>query len=419
MGGHMLAHKIMRRILRLTMEMDCCRSFERCPKCRYMEISFTRALRVYALTLPWPFSVWGIDIIGRFAKSSSGHEFITVAIDYFTKWVEAVDALVHAVRANGREAANKNIKRILSKMVETSRDWSENIPFALWASEFLFAPLQEPHPTHWCTARFDQLNLLDERRLRARTTVIGIDRDPERKFETRLKRTLFHRGVDSRARMADGFRWKPVLEPTNVDQLKRHPRVPGSWDLLYLLHFIHEGMSFLSLGHGIRCRLRQPLLGQVFEIWLPFRYRHASSSGRRLSMGHISVRMRFTDHEGVACLSLFARCIDDLSSSDFSTCYILDATLGHIPLFRRSARFLLSDIVVVLGRSYVECLDSHVIISMGYISGLLRIPMVLFSGYQDRSVSITRPRYIVFASLTIIPELFIDMSSQRSVVRDS
>ena len=31
------------------------------------------------------------------------------------------------------EAANKNIKRILIKMVETSRDWSEKLPFALWA----------------------------------------------------------------------------------------------------------------------------------------------------------------------------------------------------------------------------------------------------------------------------------------------
>ncbi|KAL6346218.1 hypothetical protein AAG906_027972 [Vitis piasezkii] len=44
----------------------------------------------HALTSPWPFSVWGIDIIGKISlKSSSGHEFILVAIDYFTKWVEA------------------------------------------------------------------------------------------------------------------------------------------------------------------------------------------------------------------------------------------------------------------------------------------------------------------------------------------
>ena len=29
------------------------------------------------------------------------------------------------------EAANKNIKRILRKMIETSRDWSEELPFEL------------------------------------------------------------------------------------------------------------------------------------------------------------------------------------------------------------------------------------------------------------------------------------------------
>ncbi|XP_077232518.1 uncharacterized protein LOC143869845 [Tasmannia lanceolata] len=45
---------------------------------------------LHSLTLPWSFSVWGIDIIGKvFSKSSSGHEYILVAIDYFTKWIEA------------------------------------------------------------------------------------------------------------------------------------------------------------------------------------------------------------------------------------------------------------------------------------------------------------------------------------------
>ena len=45
---------------------------------------------LHALTSPWPFSVWGIDIIGKISpKSSSGHEYILVAFDYFTKWVEA------------------------------------------------------------------------------------------------------------------------------------------------------------------------------------------------------------------------------------------------------------------------------------------------------------------------------------------
>ena len=45
---------------------------------------------LYSMTSPWPFSVWGIDVIGRIApKASNKHEYIIVAIDYFTKWVEA------------------------------------------------------------------------------------------------------------------------------------------------------------------------------------------------------------------------------------------------------------------------------------------------------------------------------------------
>ena len=31
------------------------------------------------------------------------------------------------------EATNKNIKRIMRNMVETSRDWSKKLHFALWA----------------------------------------------------------------------------------------------------------------------------------------------------------------------------------------------------------------------------------------------------------------------------------------------
>ena len=47
-------------------------------------------LELHSLTSPRPYSVWSIDIIGKISpKSSSGHEFILVTIDYFTKWVEA------------------------------------------------------------------------------------------------------------------------------------------------------------------------------------------------------------------------------------------------------------------------------------------------------------------------------------------
>ena len=45
---------------------------------------------LHTMTSPWSFSTWGIDIIGKIHPTTSkGHEVILVAIDYFTKWVEA------------------------------------------------------------------------------------------------------------------------------------------------------------------------------------------------------------------------------------------------------------------------------------------------------------------------------------------
>ena len=38
------------------------------------------------LTAPWPFAMWGMDMINEIRPTASnGHRFILVAIDYFTK----------------------------------------------------------------------------------------------------------------------------------------------------------------------------------------------------------------------------------------------------------------------------------------------------------------------------------------------
>ena len=44
------------------------------------------------------------------------------------------------------EATNKNITKILRKMVETSRDWSEKLPLALWAYRISFWTSTEATP---------------------------------------------------------------------------------------------------------------------------------------------------------------------------------------------------------------------------------------------------------------------------------
>ncbi|RVW18218.1 hypothetical protein CK203_106134 [Vitis vinifera] len=252
-GPHMREHMLGRKIMRtgyfwLTMEIDCCQFVQKCPECQiHGDLIHAPPSELHALTSPWPFSVWGIDIIGKVSpKSSNGHEFILVAIDYFTKWVEAasyarltsarrgalraeVDTLLqkYAIRhhrssayrsqTNGAiEVANKNIKRILRKMVETSRDWSEKLPFALWAyctsfrtstgatpyslmydmevvlpvetemGSLRVALEQQISETEWAQARFDQLNLLDERRLRATNHVQAYQRKMARAFKNEL-----------------------------------------------------------------------------------------------------------------------------------------------------------------------------------------------------------------------------------------
>ena len=88
----MLARKIMRTsYFWLTMKIDYFQFIQRCLECQmHGDLIHVPPSELHALTSPWPFLVWGIDIIRKISpKSFSGHEYILVAIDYFTKWVEA------------------------------------------------------------------------------------------------------------------------------------------------------------------------------------------------------------------------------------------------------------------------------------------------------------------------------------------
>ncbi|PKI51783.1 hypothetical protein CRG98_027831 [Punica granatum] len=46
---------------------------------------------LHLMAASWPFSMWGIDVIGPISpKASNEYLFILVAIHYFTKWIEAI-----------------------------------------------------------------------------------------------------------------------------------------------------------------------------------------------------------------------------------------------------------------------------------------------------------------------------------------
>ena len=54
------------------------------------------------------------------------------------------------------------------------------------------------------------------------------------------------------------------------------------------------------------------------------------------------------------------------------------------PFLSHFVRLILSDIVVILGWSYIGCIDSYIIISVEYMLDLLYISIELFSSHQDR-----------------------------------
>ena len=57
---------------------------------------------------PWPFAQWGLDILGPFPRATGNRQFVLVAVDYFTKWVEA-EALANIQDVDVKKFVWKNI----------------------------------------------------------------------------------------------------------------------------------------------------------------------------------------------------------------------------------------------------------------------------------------------------------------------
>ncbi|XP_059078205.1 uncharacterized protein LOC131043644 [Cryptomeria japonica] len=116
------------------------------------------ALSLKPVVIEEPFQLWGLDFVGPVNPSSSvGHMYILTAIDYFTKWVEAIPTkqatsaiiidfcfdygitLSHSSdyypQGNGQaESSNKNLVTIIRKLVDEKRwTWHKTLYDALLA----------------------------------------------------------------------------------------------------------------------------------------------------------------------------------------------------------------------------------------------------------------------------------------------
>jgi hypothetical protein len=73
-----------------TMDHDCAKYVRACQQCQFdADKSKAPSVLLNNITTPWPFSMWGMYVIGKInPKASNGHRFILLAIDYLKKWVE-------------------------------------------------------------------------------------------------------------------------------------------------------------------------------------------------------------------------------------------------------------------------------------------------------------------------------------------
>lgn len=73
----------------LILRIDYSNFVKKCIECQRHENSIHQSgEELHLMVFPWPFAIWGIDILGPFPTALGKRKFLLVAV-YLTKWVEA------------------------------------------------------------------------------------------------------------------------------------------------------------------------------------------------------------------------------------------------------------------------------------------------------------------------------------------
>lgn len=90
-GGCSLAHCAMtQEFWWPQMQKDATEYVPKCKQCQKHSLLIHQLARsLNLISSPWPFTQWGIDIVGSFPRATGNCRFVQATMDYFTKWVEA------------------------------------------------------------------------------------------------------------------------------------------------------------------------------------------------------------------------------------------------------------------------------------------------------------------------------------------
>ncbi|XP_029128237.1 uncharacterized protein LOC109802001 [Cajanus cajan] len=113
-GSHSGRRTLSAKILRAgyywpTLKLDCADYVKKCVQCqKHGNLIHASATELHSISSPWPFALWGIDILGSFPLAKGQCKFLIIAVDYFTKWIEA-EPLTYITAANVQKFVWKNI----------------------------------------------------------------------------------------------------------------------------------------------------------------------------------------------------------------------------------------------------------------------------------------------------------------------
>ncbi|XP_057755308.1 uncharacterized protein LOC130974437 [Arachis stenosperma] len=137
-GGKTLAQKIIRAgYFWPTIIRDSIQLVKSCDKCqRHANIHQAAPHQLSTISAERPFGTWGIDLIGPFPTASVQLRYLIVAIDYYTKWIEAEPlASITATQCQKFvESANKIIIKGLKKRLDEAKGlWADELGSVLWS----------------------------------------------------------------------------------------------------------------------------------------------------------------------------------------------------------------------------------------------------------------------------------------------
>ena len=72
------------------MQKNVAEYVRKCEQCqKHAPLTHQLTGHLNPISNPWPFTQWGLDILGPFPRAMGIRRFILVAVDYFTKWAKA------------------------------------------------------------------------------------------------------------------------------------------------------------------------------------------------------------------------------------------------------------------------------------------------------------------------------------------